>query len=178
MSAAEIFSKLLFDASQGTAAPWQIVNDDVMGGLSNSTLQIGALAAVFQGKLSRRNNGGFASVRLAMSNPDLTSCDAFRLNLRGDGRRYRFTVRTADCPEGVSYQCGLDTRSGEWETHLIPFQRFVASYRGRAVPEAVPLDPAKVSALGFLISDQQEGPFRLEIARLEGCAWKLENPPA
>lgn len=178
MSAAEIFSKLLFDAPQGTAAPCQIVNDDVMGGLSISTLQIGALAAVFQGELSRRNNGGFASVRLVINAPDLTSCDAFRLTLRGDGRRYRFTVRTTDNPDGVIYQCGLDTRSGEWETHLIPFQRFVASYRGRAVPEAVPLDPAKVSALGFLISDQQEGPFRLEIARLEGCAWKLENPPA
>lgn len=178
MSAAETFSKLLFDAPQGTAAPWQIVNDDVMGGVSTSNLNMEATAAVFQGELSKRNNGGFASVRLVINAPDLTSCDAFRLTLRGDGRRYRFTVRTADCPEGVSYQCGLDTRSGEWETHLTLFHRFVASIRGRILPDAPPMDPAKITTLGFLISDHQEGPFRLEIARIEGFTWKLENPPA
>ena len=177
MSAAEIFSKLLFDASQGTAAPWQIVNDDVMGGVSTSNLHMEAAAAVFQGELSRRNNGGFASVRLGMSAPDLSSCDTFRLILRGDGRRYRFTVRTADSPEGVSYQCNLETRSAAWETHLVLFHRFAASIRGRALPDAAPMDPANITTLGFLISDQQEGPFRLEIARIEGCTWQLENPP-
>lgn len=178
MSPAETFSKLLFDASQGTAAPWQIVNDDVMGGLSTSNLQMEALAAVFQGELSRRNNGGFASVRLGICAPDLTSCNAFRLNLRSDGRRYRFTVRTTDSPEGVIYQCNLETRSAAWETHLVLFHRFAASFRGRVLPDAAPMDPGKITTLGFLISDQQEGPFRLEIARIEGCTWKLESPPA
>lgn len=169
MSAAETFSKLLFDAPQGNAASWQIVNDGVMGGLSNSSLRMEAAAAVFQGELSRRNNGGFASVRL-VSSPDLTSCDTFRLLLRGDGRRYRFTVRTADSPDGVIYQGSLETRPAEWETHLIPFSRLMATFRGRAVPDAAPMDPSRIITLGFLISDQQEGPFRLEITRIEGCA--------
>jgi len=46
----------------------------------------------------------------------------------------------------------------------LPLKDFVASLRGRVLTDVPPLNPAKVSSVGFLISDQQAGPFRLEVA--------------
>ena len=44
---------------------WGIVNDDVMGGISKSTLSLSnENNLVFNGYLSLENNGGFASSRM------------------------------------------------------------------------------------------------------------------
>jgi len=43
---------------------WQIINDDVMGGVSQSEIIFNDTGtATFQGKISLENNGGFASIR-------------------------------------------------------------------------------------------------------------------
>ena len=41
---------------------------------------------------------------------------------------------------------------------------FVPTFRGRVLSGAPPLDAAKVTSVGFLISDKQDGPFQLEVA--------------
>ena len=41
---------------------WRITNDGVMGGLSRSAVHTADGTLVFDGELSRENNGGFASV--------------------------------------------------------------------------------------------------------------------
>ena len=46
-----------------TLLDWFVVNDTVMGGLSESRLVVGAHSIEFKGDVSLRNNGGFASVR-------------------------------------------------------------------------------------------------------------------
>lgn len=38
------------------------------------------------------------------------------------------------------------------------------TFRGRVLAGEPSLDPAKVTAVGFLISDKQAGQFRLEVA--------------
>ena len=43
---------------------WMVINDDVMGGLSQSRIQLSPVATVlFSGQLALENNGGFASIR-------------------------------------------------------------------------------------------------------------------
>jgi hypothetical protein len=39
---------------------------------------------------------------------------------------------------------------------------FRASFRERAVPDAPELNSARIVSVGLLISDEQEGPFRLD----------------
>jgi hypothetical protein len=86
--------KTLFDFQTATnTAAWQVVNDDVMGGVSTSSFRLTNGAAVFQGELSLENNGGFASVRSLPASHDLSGCDTFVIRVRGDGRRYKFTAR-------------------------------------------------------------------------------------
>jgi NADH dehydrogenase [ubiquinone] 1 alpha subcomplex assembly factor 1 len=43
-------------------------------------------------------------------------------------------------------------------------KNLVPTFRGRVLSGEPPLDPAKVTSVGFLIADKQDGPFRLEVA--------------
>jgi len=55
------------------------------------------------------------------------------------------------------------TMKGQWEEHRLAFSDFVPTFRGRVLTDAPPLNPTRVNSVGFLISDKQAGPFRLEI---------------
>lgn len=154
---------LLFDFANATNAAWQIVNDDVMGGVSTSSFRVMNGVAVFRGKLSLENNGGFASVRSLPVRPELGDTDSFVIRVRGDGRRYKFTARRDANLDSAIYQCSFTTKKGEWEEHRLPLKAFVPSFRGRVLTEVPPLKATEVTSIGFLISDKQAGSFQLEI---------------
>ena len=157
--------KIVYDFQNTTnTAAWQIVNDDVMGGISTSSFRLTNGVALFQGKVSLENNGGFASVRSLPARHDLAGSNAFVVRVRGDGRSYKFTARTDPSFDSAIYQCVFATKKGEWEEHRLPFKQFIPTFRGRVLAGEPPLDPAKVTSVGFLISDKQDGPFQLEVA--------------
>jgi hypothetical protein len=166
MNADAASEKTIFDFQTATNSPaWQVVNDDVMGGVSTSQFQVLINGgAVFSGVVSLENNGGFASVRSSPVRQNLNGTDAFVFRVRGDGRRYKFTVRTESGFNAPNYQAEFTTRRGEWEEHRLSFKDFVPTFRGRVLTDVPPLNPAKVVSVGFLISDQQEGAFKLEVA--------------
>jgi len=166
MNAHSTSDKTLFDFQSTTeSAAWQIVNDDVMGGVSTSRFQIVANGgAVFSGLVSLENNGGFASVRSSSVKHDLNAFDAFILRVRGDGRRYKFTLRTGSGFDTPLYQCAFKAKRSVWEEHRLLFKQFVPTFRGRVLTDAPPLNPANVTSMGFLIADKQAGAFQLEIA--------------
>lgn len=171
MRADESSERVLFDSSnRASASVWQIVNDGVMGGLSTSNFSVTNGVAVFRGKVSLENYGGFASVRSSPAPQNLAELDAFVVRVRGDGRRYKFTVRTDAGFDTPIYQCAFTAKNGEWQEYRLPFKDFVPTFRGRVLTNEPPLDPAKVVSMGFLISDQQEGPFKLEVAWIKALA--------
>ena len=165
MKADNATNKTLFDFQAATASPaWEVVNDDVMGGVSTSQFQVLTTGcAIFSGTVRLENNGGFASVRSAPVREDLTGLVAFVLRVRGDGRRYKFSVRTGEEVDTPLYQCSFTTKQDEWEEHRLEFIDFVPTFRGRVLTDVPPLNPAKVKSVGFLIADKQAGLFRLEI---------------
>ena len=63
---------------------------------------------VFRGVVSLENGGGFASVRSEPQDHDLSTFDGLVLKVRGDGKRYRFRLRTSRAFDGVSYQAPLE----------------------------------------------------------------------
>lgn len=150
-------------AAAGAAAGWTPVNDVVMGGRSVSRFLPSAGGATFAGEVSFENGGGFASVRTAMQRWPTAGARGFALVVRGDGQRYRFTLRGED--EAIQYQAGF-IAPADWTTVELALGDFVPRHRGRAVPEAPPLAAADIRTLGFLIADRQAGPFRLEIASI------------
>lgn len=156
----------LFDFAQTTNATWQIVNDEVMGGVSTSSFHVTNSVAVFRGEVSLENNGGFASVRTLPTRLELREASGFVLRVRGDGRRYKFTARMDTSFDGPLYQTAFTTKRGEWQEFHLRLEDFVPTFRGRVLSGEAPLDLRKLTSVGFLISDQQNGGFQLEIARI------------
>jgi len=143
---------------------WGAVNDVVMGGVSSSSIRAsGEGTAVFSGEVSLENNGGFASVRSQPRDWGLEGARGVALRVRGDGKSYKLNLRTDDAFDGVTWQAAFATRAGEWETLRIGFEELEPRWRGRVVRDAGELAPGRVRTLGLLISDKQEGPFRLEV---------------
>lgn len=143
-------------------ALWRAVDDVVMGGVSRSTFrQAQPGVASFSGNVSLENFGGFASVRTPPRDWDTAGASAFLLRVRGDGHAYKFTIRTGDGFDGIQYQARFTAPAQTWTDVRLPVRDFVATFRGRKVPFAPSLDPAKVRALGLMISDKQAGPFEL-----------------
>jgi monofunctional biosynthetic peptidoglycan transglycosylase len=157
----------IFDFRSETRG-WPSIDDVVMGGVSSSDMTVVDGVAVFTGRLSLDRGGGFCSVRTRPGAFDLSDYDALVVRARGDGKRYKLRLRTTDAFDGVSYEHGFETRAGEWQEHELALARFRPVFRGRAVPGAPPPDLSEVRTFGLLISDRQEGPFRLEIEWIAG----------
>ena len=144
---------------------WIAVNDDVMGGISQSRIELSpAATALFSGQLALENNGGFASIRRRADNYNLNGCTGVVLKVKGDGRTYQFRVKTDDQYDGVAYRSLFATEARQWQVISLPFTGFSANFRGRPVPDAPVLRPEQIRQIGFLLADKQPGLFRLEIA--------------
>ncbi len=154
---------VLLDFDDGAeVTQWMTVNDVVMGGMSRSAFeQAEPGIARFRGVVSLENSGGFASVRTSPRRWNSAGATAFVLRVKGDGHDYKFTVRTDDGFDGIQYQSRFTPPAGEWHEARLAAASFAATFRGRIVPGSPPLDPARVRALGLMISDRQAGPFEL-----------------
>lgn len=146
------------------AAEWLAVNDGVMGGLSDGQVRISEDGTLtFFGEVSLKNNGGFASIRSRPLKRDLSQFDGLVIRVRGDGKRYALTLRTNVPITAGSYRVKFDTKPAEWQEIRLPFADFEATSFGRVINSVPALDPGQIRSFGFLISDKQEGPFRLEV---------------
>jgi len=149
------------------AAMWRPVDDVVMGGVSASRFdQYGPGVARFAGTVSLERGGGFASVRTPPRDWDAAGATAFVLRVLGDGKTYKLTLRTGDGFDGIQYQARFAPPAGEWTELRLAVADFLPTFRGRVVPGAPSLDPARVRALGLMISDRQAGPFELLVDRI------------
>ena len=145
------------------ADPWPNIDDPVMGGISRSRMSISGGKATFEGTVSLENNGGFASLRSRPAEHNLTGYQGIVLRILGDGKIYGVRLRTDAAFDGVSYQRKIATEAGRWIEVRLPFEAFRPVFRGREVQRYPALDPGAIKTFGLIISDRQEGTFRLEI---------------
>ena len=156
-SATHASEKILFDFSQESADlsnTWGAVDDVVMGGVSASGIRLVNATALFSGNVSTNNSGGFASVRTRNFDPpiDLTNYEGIELQVRGDGNRYKFMLRTSTKWDGVAYCYSFDTVINNWINVRIPFSEFVPIFRARTVSDAEPLAAKHIYALQLMLS--------------------------
>ena len=158
----------LFDFADPThVEAWEWVGDPVMGGVSTgSFVGVAGGVAVFAGTVSLAQGGGFASVRSAPGVFDLSGYEGILLDVRGDGRAYKLSLRTDPWFDAVAYQLRFATRPGARDEHRLPFSAFRPTWRGRPVPGAPPVEPARIASFGLVAGDGLAGPFRLEIAAI------------
>lgn len=160
---AENKSQMLYDFTKKGKGKWRIKNDVVMGGRSESQLKMtDENYALFTGRVSLENNGGFCSIHQASEKEPFiinAESDAFILNLTGDGKDYNFRIRT---PKGRhSYASTFSTNNnGDWETITIPFKSMKATYRGEVV-DVPNYNGENVVEMQLLIGNKKEEDFEI-----------------
>jgi monofunctional biosynthetic peptidoglycan transglycosylase len=142
---------------------WYRVNDSVMGGLSQSNLRVVDKVAYFEGELSLKNNGGFASVRRIGPIKLESGKTPILLEIKGDGREYQLRLRTNKGFDGVAYVATFSSQKDSWQTLSFSEADFVAQFRGRIVSRAPALLFTDVSQIGFMLADKKPGLFQLVI---------------
>lgn len=156
----EIF---LFNSSE-TSGEWRVINDEVMGGISQSTFNITEDGnAEFKGTLSPDNNGGFASARAYIEEYDVNEFDGVMIKVTGDGNIYNLRFRTNKNYDGISYHAKFNSDSDVWREVRIPFEEFKPTFRGRIVSDQPDLKSNSIRQVGILIADNQFGEFELKI---------------
>ena len=143
---------------------WYVLNDEVMGGRSAGGFRLEAGALVFAG-VTNTDGGGFSSIRTRPRRLDLGGRRVLVVRGRGDGRSYVFRLETDD---GTAYWADFDPPADAVGETRIPLDRFRPRFRGRWLA-GPPLDPARVTSLGVLCYDGRDGPFRLELHRIEAA---------
>ena len=140
---------------------WGIVNDGVMGGISQSNIYLNEVNnIIFAGNVSLENNGGFASIRRGFDGNQLKGSSVFLLRVKGDGKIYKFRLTMKG--SFANYSADFKTTENQWIDIEIPVENFKPYYFGRSI-RAPKLKAHKINSMGILISDKQEGNFSLEI---------------
>ncbi|MBU3621483.1 CIA30 family protein [Polynucleobacter sp. CS-Odin-A6] len=139
-----------------------IVNDGVMGGMSQSSLRQDAQGMVFEGLVSLENNGGFASMRSSAGFPRGTQL--LKLLTKGDGQRYKLILRTALAPR-VTYAADFIAEP-TWQTYQFSASQFKTTVRGQLVNAPI-LSFSDVIEFGILISNHQAGSFAIQLKTLQ-----------
>jgi Complex I intermediate-associated protein 30 (CIA30) len=149
----------LFDFSepdQDLLNAWMAVNDGVMGGVSDSGLQIVNGRALFKGNVSIDRGGGFASIRTQNFNPplDLSNYQGISLKVRGAGsmQRYKLFLRPSEQWDGISYGYSFDTNANAFTDLRIPFSNLMPVKRAKIVNDAPPLERRQVSSIQIMLS--------------------------
>jgi len=82
-----------FDKSTDISG-WSVVDDGVMGGRSAGKFHLNNEGnAVFEGRVSLENNGGFSSVRYGFEEIRTKGFTKVLLKVKGDGKTYQFRVK-------------------------------------------------------------------------------------
>ena len=156
--------------SISTDLGWYVVNDNVMGGRSEGNFEVAQGELSFAGR-TNTNGGGFSSIRTKTVQLDLSSHDGIQLRVMGDGRRYTWRLATAARWRGrqIGYWADFETRNGSWSTVNIPFSDFIPRFRGNQL-DGPALDRGKITGMGLMIYDKQDGPFELHLASVSAYA--------
>lgn len=168
---------------------WGALNDVVMGGRSEASVSLvrlpeaqGGMCAKLSGVVEG-DGGGFVSMRSRnfQQSADLSDYHGVRLDVRGDGRRYKLIVRDVEDFFGLAWHASFDTTEGEWLEVDVPFADLKPVLRADVVDENTADFRAfrkdRVKSLQLMLSKFElgmgarnptfaSGPFALEVRRI------------
>lgn len=155
----------LFDFNAASdISDWNIVDDVVMGGRSNSTFGLSNDGkGVFQGKVSLENNGGFSMVQYNFDTKKVDGFTKVSIRLKGDGKFYQFRIKT-NTSDSCSYVASFNTTKN-WQTIEIPFASMYPAFRGQKL-NAENYPGKQMEQIAFLIGNKIAESFKLEIERI------------
>lgn len=140
---------------------WYIVNDGVMGGLSQGKLTETDQALKFYGQLSLENNGGFTRCQRVMEPRNYSPYTQIQLRARGDGRTYTLTVENTKGYIVPSYQASF-VPTEAWQVFTFNLADLDGSIMGRKTGRNLS-DWAQITHVGIMLKDKKQAPFEMEV---------------
>jgi len=147
---------------------WQIINDNVMGGMSNSKISFTENSMLFEGVISLQNNGGFASVRSPIRNMDLSKYTKVKMRYKSSIRNFDLIFSNDLKYYNPKYKLGFSPKTENWETKEFLLKDAIETRMGQPTGASISDQNLKnIIRFGFILSDKREGSFVLEIDYLE-----------
>jgi NADH dehydrogenase [ubiquinone] 1 alpha subcomplex assembly factor 1 len=170
VSLKEMKEPLVFDFGESKDfGRWSIINDGVMGGLSQSKATLEGDAVLFAGNVSLKNNGGFVSLRSELGNYDLSSYQYCEIRFKSDTDRKFELLIEKDTPFYLpKFRVKFAAKSKDGETFTIPLKDLEISKMGNTLQQGIDPKVLKgIQRIGFILADKQEGSFQLWIDYLK-----------
>jgi len=144
---------------------WRVVNDNVMGGESESNIRFSDNnTLIFQGRVSIENNGGFASFRYNTKDLKVNSNQKIKITLIGDSKEYQIRIKP-NRNLRYTYSKSFQTTNSR-QIVQIPLSEFSAQFRGYKLnKEKFNFD--QIEEFGILVGNKKNEEFRLEIINIE-----------
>ena len=146
---------------ESSTANWQVVDDRVMGGLSQGKLTVNQDGhGLYEGSISTDNNGGFSSLRYQFLSMTVTETSKITFRIKGDGKKYQFRVKDKQ-GQYHSYITYFET-TGDWQEIAIELKDLYPSFRGRKlnIPN---FNHTQIEEIAFLVGNKKAEDFELLI---------------
>ncbi len=150
--------------AEGDGIDWQIVDDGVMGGLSQGEGTLYDDYLQFQGFVSLENNGGFSSMRSPYQAMDLSSFTTVEIRYKSTDYSVGFTLNKHRVWYLPNYKVNLKPTNGKWAVATIKLTDIAQYQVGRPTGEYLDKESlAQMIRLGFITNEKRAGAFDFEV---------------
>lgn len=143
---------------------WLVINDGVMGGLSQGDAQLKENSILFKGTVSLDNNGGFSSLRSSFAARDLSNYTQLTLRYRSTGVSKAITLSISRRWYVPNYKKSLPDTNSEWKIITVNLKDFDKYYIGRKIRGELTKEIlGKILRIGFITDEKKYGDFEFEV---------------
>jgi NADH dehydrogenase [ubiquinone] 1 alpha subcomplex assembly factor 1 len=154
--------KLNFGANK--VQSWSVINDGVMGGMSQGTAKYNDNSVTFLGTIRLENNGGFSSLKSPFSAKDLSPFKNVEIRYRSKGIPMAFTLENSRAWYNTYYRMGLPSTDGAWDVVTLRLKKFQGQRVGQTTGNTMGADFAsEVIRMGFINDAKGPGDFEFEL---------------
>ncbi len=162
--ASEIYEMNINFGKTKSGTNWLVINDGVMGGLSDSKAVLLNNSILFDGNVSLENNGGFASLRSERSNIDLSKARSVTVRYRSENQKAGLRLIKSDMFYLPYLKVYLPETNWEWKTVNFSMTDFEEYRLERNTGKTLNDDDFEdIIRVGLIVSNKIEGPFKIEV---------------
>jgi hypothetical protein len=158
-----------FGNTPGKTNDWLVISDNVMGGVSQSTIEYKENSLLLSGDISLDNYGGFSSVKTRFQQFDLSAYAGVRIRCKSSNQKFAITLEDSRNWTQPNYKGDFfNTREDNWEVITLYFKDFKAYQIGEPTGGNLEQNTLKnIVRIGIITTEKKEGPFSLEVDFIE-----------
>lgn len=149
---------------KGNEQSWQVITDNVMGGLSSGKVELTQKGIKISGMQSLENNGGFVSLKSPFALYDLSDYKTMKIRYRSKGIQFGLTLEVDQRFYKPYYKINLAKEPKGWtevEFAISNFKEYqLGEFTGDTISNKLLED---IIRIGFITSEKRAGEFEFEV---------------